>query len=296
MSSYATCCFHRSPDPLCHSSRSPPCSMLITPSSKIVSPPPPPLLLHLSSAKNIMTDVFGSALPHIVGGGFAAGYVAALSGINMTGRTARCRCTAVEEAAATSSRSPRPLRPSPRRSPRLGCSVGLPRPEEHILFVWPWHSYPGQPALVDELPGLQVRCRGGPVGCCGGRQRLAPLLPLRPPRLLRFLAPIPCPSSHRPSSALDTTNCSPGTVPLYAFCGGTALVLSFYGGVFSGALAAAHVGSAGAPAYLYFFFFLLLLLVPPLAHLALPRGSQSCRRTLRTFSARSTSAPFTVAS
>jgi hypothetical protein len=32
-----------------------------------------------------MTDVFGSALPHIVGGGFAAGYVAALSGINMTG-------------------------------------------------------------------------------------------------------------------------------------------------------------------------------------------------------------------
>lgn len=42
-------------------------------------------VIHSFSAKNIMTDVFGSALPHIVGGGFAAGYVAALSGINMTG-------------------------------------------------------------------------------------------------------------------------------------------------------------------------------------------------------------------
>lgn len=40
----------------------------------------------MSCAKNIMTDVFGSALPHIVTGTFAAGYVAALSGVNMLGR------------------------------------------------------------------------------------------------------------------------------------------------------------------------------------------------------------------
>ena len=40
----------------------------------------------MSCAKNIMTDVFGSALPGLVGAGFATGYVAALSGSNMVGR------------------------------------------------------------------------------------------------------------------------------------------------------------------------------------------------------------------
>lgn len=40
----------------------------------------------MSCAKTIMSDTFGTALPTIVTGGFAAGYVAALSGVNMVGR------------------------------------------------------------------------------------------------------------------------------------------------------------------------------------------------------------------
>jgi hypothetical protein len=42
----------------------------------------------MSCAKTIMSDVFGAALPAIVTGGFAAGYVAALSGVNMLGMLA----------------------------------------------------------------------------------------------------------------------------------------------------------------------------------------------------------------
>lgn len=40
----------------------------------------------MSCAKTIMSDVFGSVLPAVVHGGFAAAYVAALSGSNMAGR------------------------------------------------------------------------------------------------------------------------------------------------------------------------------------------------------------------
>ena len=40
----------------------------------------------MACAKTIMSDVFGAALPTIVTGSFAAGYVAALSGVNMAGR------------------------------------------------------------------------------------------------------------------------------------------------------------------------------------------------------------------
>ena len=40
----------------------------------------------ISCAKTLMNDIFGSALPLIVTGGFAATYVAALSGSNMIGR------------------------------------------------------------------------------------------------------------------------------------------------------------------------------------------------------------------
>ena len=40
----------------------------------------------ISCAKTLMNDTFGTALPAVVGGGFAASYVAALSAANMLGR------------------------------------------------------------------------------------------------------------------------------------------------------------------------------------------------------------------
>jgi len=42
----------------------------------------------LSTAKNLTTDIFATAYPAIVTGGFAASYVASLSGSNATGRRA----------------------------------------------------------------------------------------------------------------------------------------------------------------------------------------------------------------
>ncbi|EGD82660.1 MFS permease [Salpingoeca rosetta] len=104
----------------------------------------------MSCAKNIMTDVFGSALPHIVTGTFAAGYVAALSGINMVGR--------------------------------LGWAAAsdyLGRKNTYFLF------------------GLGIPVMAGL------------------PSLTNYLIE------------------NPATTPLYIFAAGTALTMSFYGGIFS---------------------------------------------------------------
>lgn len=40
----------------------------------------------IASAKTLMNDCFGAALPHLVTGAFAGSYVAALSAANMFGR------------------------------------------------------------------------------------------------------------------------------------------------------------------------------------------------------------------
>eukprot|EP01147_Barroeca_monosierra_P011008 gene11008-3080_t len=104
----------------------------------------------MSCAKNIMTDVFGSALPHIVTGTFAAGYVAALSGVNMLGR--------------------------------LGWAAGsdyLGRKNTYFVF------------------GLGIPIMAGL------------------PTLTNYLIE------------------NPASTPLYIFCAGTALTMSFYGGIFS---------------------------------------------------------------